>query len=152
MTQERIQTRYPLGGPFSTQAELEQAITQVITAHRQDFFPLLERLVDEGNPAVNLSQEHPPQVLRIELAQDGGHGLAHLSYESNFFECCLIVNEYEQHQTSLLFSLAGNALVFDVELPIKWNFNNELSLVTTNCNIHLAYHPSNRNYYIFIRS
>jgi hypothetical protein len=28
MTQERIQTRYPLGGPFATQAELEQAITQ----------------------------------------------------------------------------------------------------------------------------
>lgn len=120
MTQERIQTRYPLGGPFATQAELELAITH----HKQDFFPLLERLVDEGNPAVNLSQEHPPRVLRIELAQDGAHGLAHLSYESNFFECCLIVNEYEQHQTSLPFSLEGDALVFDLELPIKWNFNN----------------------------
>ena len=71
MTQERIQTRYPLGGPFATQAELEQAITQAITAHKQDFLPLLERLVDEGNPAVNLSQEHPPQVLRIELALAG---------------------------------------------------------------------------------
>ncbi|MDM5072390.1 MULTISPECIES: hypothetical protein [Aeromonas] len=124
MTQERIQTRYPLGGPFASQSELEQAITQAITAHKQDFFPLLERLVDEGNPAVNLSQEHPPRVLRIELAQDGAHGLAHLSYESNFFECCLIVNEYEQHQTSLPFSLEGDALVFDLELPIKWNFNN----------------------------
>jgi hypothetical protein len=124
MTQERIQTRYPLGGPFASQSELEQAITQTIAAHRQDFFPLLERLVDEDNPAVNLSQEHPPQVLRIELAQDGAHGLAHLSYESNFFECCLIVNEYEQHQTSLPFSLEGDALVFDLELPIKWNFNN----------------------------
>ena len=64
------------------------------------------------------------KVLRIELAQDGAHGLAHLSYESNFFECCLIVNEYEQHQTSLPFSLEGGALVFDLELPIKWNFNN----------------------------
>ena len=50
MTQERIQTRYPLGGPFATQAELEQAITQAITTHRQDFFPLLERLVDVGTP------------------------------------------------------------------------------------------------------
>jgi hypothetical protein len=49
MTQERIQTRYPLGGPFATQAELEQAITQAITTHRQDFFPLLERLVDVGD-------------------------------------------------------------------------------------------------------
>ena len=38
MTQERIQTRYPLGGPFATQAEREQAITQAITTHRQDFF------------------------------------------------------------------------------------------------------------------
>jgi len=80
--------------------------------------------VDEGNPAVNLSQEHPPQVLRIELAQDGTQGLAHLSYESNFFECCLIVNEYEQHQTSVAFSLQGDLLTFDIELPIKWNFNN----------------------------
>jgi hypothetical protein len=124
MTQERIQTRYPLGGPFASQSELEQAITQAITAHKQDFFPLLERLVDEGNPAVNLSQEHPPQVLRIELDQDGTRGLAHLSYEANFFECCLIVNEYEQHQTSLPFSLEEDALVFDLELPIKWNFNN----------------------------
>lgn len=124
MTQERIQTRYSLGGPFAIRAELEQAITQAITTHRQDFFPLLERLVDEGNPAVNLSQEHPPQVLRIELDQDSAHGLAHLSYESNFFECCLIVNEYEQHQTSLPFSLDGDQLTFDIELPIKWNFNN----------------------------
>lgn len=124
MTQERIQTRYPLGGPFASQSALEQAITQAIERHKQDFFPLLERLVDEGNPAVNLSQEHPPQVLCIELAQDGTHGLAHLSYESNFFECCLIVNEYEQHQTSVPFSLKGDALVFDLELPIKWNFNN----------------------------
>ena len=49
MTQERIRTRYPLGGPFATQAELEQAITQAITTHRQDFFPLLERLVDVGD-------------------------------------------------------------------------------------------------------
>ena len=59
MTQERIQTRYPLGGPFATQAELEQAITQAITTHRQDFFPLLERLVDVGDTRVNLSQENP---------------------------------------------------------------------------------------------
>ncbi|MNG98694.1 hypothetical protein D3C79_578440 [compost metagenome] len=124
MTQERIQTRYPLGGPFVSQSALEQAISQAIESHKQDFFPLLERLVDEGNPAVNLSQEHPPQVLRIELAQDGAHGLAHLSYESNFFECCLIVNEYEQHQTSVPFSLEGDTLIFDLELPIKWNFNN----------------------------
>ncbi|HAT6342741.1 TPA: hypothetical protein JAJ28_000407 [Aeromonas hydrophila] len=124
MTQERIQTRYPLGGPFATQSELKHAITRAIEAHKQDFFPLLERLVDEGNPAVNLSQEHPPQVLRIELDQDGTRGLARLGYESNFFECCLIVDEYEQHQTSLPFRLDGDALVFDVELPIAWNFNN----------------------------
>ena len=50
MTQERIRPTYPLGGPFATQAELEQAITQAITTHRQDFFPLLERLVDVGTP------------------------------------------------------------------------------------------------------
>jgi hypothetical protein len=57
MTQERIQTRYPLGGPFATQAELEQAITQAITTHRQDFFPLLERLVDVGVPGQPQSGE-----------------------------------------------------------------------------------------------
>lgn len=123
MSQERIQTRYPLGGPFATQVELEQAITQAIAAHRQDFFPLLERLVDEGNPGVHLSQEHPPQVLGIELDQNGAQGLAHLSYESNFFESCLIVDEYGQHQTSVAFSLQGDLLIFDVELPIAWNFN-----------------------------
>ena len=80
MTQERIQTRYPLGGPFATQAELEQAITQAITTHRQDFFPLLERLVDVGDTRVNLSQENPLRVLSIELA-DGREGVAHINYE-----------------------------------------------------------------------
>ncbi|MGY3868398.1 hypothetical protein ACW5W4_02435 [Aeromonas crassostreae] len=124
MTQERIQTRYQLAGPFATQAELEQAIAQAIARHKPDFFPLLERLVDEGNPAVNLSQEHPPQVLAIELDQSGAQGQARLSYESNFFECCLIVDQYEQHQISLPFRLEGNELVFDLELPIAWNFNN----------------------------
>ncbi|KTA86964.1 hypothetical protein VO71_21105 [Aeromonas salmonicida subsp. smithia] len=49
MTQERIQTRYRLAGTFTTQAELEQAIARAIEAHKQDFFPLLERLVDVGD-------------------------------------------------------------------------------------------------------
>jgi hypothetical protein len=124
MTQERIQTQYRLAGPFATRAELEQAIARTIEAHRRDFFPLLERLVDEGNPGVNLSQEHPPQVLGIELDQNGTQGLAQLSYESNFFEGCLIVDEYEQHQLSVPFTLQDNLLIFDVELPIAWNFNN----------------------------
>ncbi|MNH20183.1 hypothetical protein D3C79_799430 [compost metagenome] len=124
MTQERIQTQYRLAGPFATRAELEQAIARAIEAHRRDFFPLLERLVDEGNPGVNLSQEHPPQVLGIELDQNGTQGLAQLSYESNFFEGCLIVDEYEQRQLSVPFTLQDNLLIFDVELPIAWNFNN----------------------------
>ena len=105
------------------QAELEQAITQAITTHRQDFFPLLERLVDVGDTRVNLSQENPLRVLSIELA-DGREGVAHINYESNFAESCLIINEYDQHQTSLAFRLDGDALIFDVELPIAWNFNN----------------------------
>lgn len=124
MSQERIQTRYRLGGPFMTQAELVQGITLAIEAHREDFFPLLELLVDEGNPGVNLSLEHPPQVSRIELNPDGSQGQAHLTYESNFFECCLIVDKYEQHQIALPFSLQGDELIFDIELPIAWNFNN----------------------------
>ena len=123
MTQERIQTQYRLAGPFATQAGLEQAIARTIEAHRRDFFPLLERLVDEGNPGVNLSQEHPPRVLGIELDQNGTQGLAQLSYESNFFEGCLIVDEYERHHISVPFSLEGDRLIFDVELPIAWNFN-----------------------------
>lgn len=123
MTQERIQTRYPLGGPFASQSALKQAIAQTIETHKQDFFPLLERLVDVGDTRVNLSQENPLRVLSIELADDH-EGVAHINYESNFAESCLIINEYDQHQTSLPFSLEGDALVFDVELPIAWNFNN----------------------------
>ena len=45
MTQERIQTRYKLAGPFATQAELEQAIARAIEHHKQDFFPLPPRPV-----------------------------------------------------------------------------------------------------------
>jgi len=124
MTQERIQTRYTLNGPLASRAELEQAIARAIEAHQPDFFPLLERLVDEGNPGVHLSQEHPPRVLGIALDQDGARGLARLGYESNFFEGCLIVDRYEQHQTDLPFRLEGDLLLFDLELPIAWNFNN----------------------------
>ncbi|WP_411166332.1 hypothetical protein Aeroheme_03686 [Aeromonas sp. DSM 116730] len=124
MTQERIQTRYQLAGPFATQAELEQAIAGAIEHHKQDFFPLLERLVDVGDTRVNLSQQNPLRVLSIELDEDGSKGLAHLNYESNFAESCLIINEYDQHQTSVPFRLEGDELVFDLELPIAWNFNN----------------------------
>ncbi|MCE9926392.1 hypothetical protein LZ640_18400 [Aeromonas media] len=124
MTQERIQTRYQLAGPFATQAELEQAIARAIEHHKQDFFPLLERLVDVGDTRVNLSQQNPLRVLSIELDEDGSKGLAHLNYESNFAESCLIINEYDQHQTSVPFRLEGDELVFDLELPIAWNFNN----------------------------
>ncbi|MDX7836862.1 hypothetical protein UW989_08450 [Aeromonas caviae] len=123
MTQERIQTRYTLNGPLASRAELEQAITRAIEANKQDFFPLLERLVDVGDSRVKLSQKDPLRVLSIELADDR-EGLAHINYESNFAESCLIINEYDQHQTSLPFHLDGDVLVFDVELPIAWNFNN----------------------------
>jgi hypothetical protein len=45
-------------------------------------------------------------VLSIELA-DGREGVAHINYESNFAESCLIINEYDQHQTSLAFASTG---------------------------------------------
>ncbi|MGY6039358.1 hypothetical protein [Aeromonas sp. AE23HZ002T15] len=123
MSQERIQSQYRLGGPFASQSELKQAIAQAIEAHKQDFFPLLERLSDEGNPGVNLSQEHPPRVLAIELEQGDTQGLARLGYESNYFEDCLIVDVYERHRIEVPFSLNGDLLSFDIELPIAWNFN-----------------------------
>ncbi|WP_111873150.1 hypothetical protein [Aeromonas bivalvium] len=123
MTQERIQTRYKLAGPFATQCELKQAIARAIEHHKQDFFPLLERLVDVGDTRVNLSQENPMRVLGIALDAAGTTGIARLNYESNFAESCLIINEYDQHQTSAPFRLEGDDLVFDLELPIAWNFN-----------------------------
>lgn len=124
MTQESIQTRYTLDPALASATELEQAIARAIEANKQDFFPLLERLVDEGNPGVHLSQEHPPRVLGIELDQSGIQGRAQLGYESNFFEGCLIVDKYDQHQIDLPFCLEGDQLTFDIELPIAWNFNN----------------------------
>ena len=123
MTQERIQTRYKLAGPCATQAELEQAIARAIDAHKQDFFPLLERLVDVGDSRVKLSQKDPLRVLGVELDETRTGGSALLSYESNFAESCRLIDEYDQHQTSVPFSLEGNELVFDLELPIAWNFN-----------------------------
>jgi hypothetical protein len=124
MTQERIQTRYTLNGPLTNHAELEQAITRAIEAHKQDFFPLLERLVDVGDSRVKLSQKDPLRVLGVGL--DGAHtgGSARLSYESNFTESCRLIDEYDQHQTSVDFTLDGDQLIFDLELPIQWNFNN----------------------------
>ena len=124
MTQERIQTQYRLGGPFASQAELEQAITRAIEAHRSDFFPLLERLVDVGDSRVKLSQKEPLRVLRVELDEARTGGTARLGYESNFSESCRLIDEYDQHQTSVAFHLDGDQLVFDLELPIQWNFDN----------------------------
>lgn len=35
------------------------------------------------------------------------------------------VSEFDaEHPVSLAFRLDGDALIFDVELPIAWNFNN----------------------------
>ncbi len=86
MTQERIQTRYTLNGPLASHAELEQAIARAIEAHKQDLFPLLERLVDVGDNRVKLSQKDPagtgggtrrdshrrqcPPQLRIQLRRE----------------------------------------------------------------------------------
>ncbi|HGY5246379.1 TPA: hypothetical protein ACNU2W_002594 [Aeromonas salmonicida subsp. pectinolytica] len=124
MTQERIQTRYTLNGPFATQAEWEQAIAQAIEAHRQDFFPLLERLVDVGDSRVKLSQKDPLRVLGVELDEAHSQGSARLHYESNFSESCRLIDEYDQHQTRVAFTLDGDQLIFDLELPIQWNFDN----------------------------
>ena len=124
MTQERIQTQYRLGGPFANQAELEQAITLTIEAHKRDFFPLLERLVDVGDSRVKLSQKDPLRVLGVELDETRTGGRARLNYESNFAESCRLIDEYDQHQTSVAFTLEGEQLVFDLELPIEWNFDN----------------------------
>ena len=124
MTQERIQTRYKLAGPFATQAELEQAIAGAIEHHKQDFFPLLERLVEVGDSRVKLSQKNPLRVLGVELDEARTGGTARLGYESNFSESCRLNDEYDQHQTSVAFHLDGDQLVFDLELPIQWNFDN----------------------------
>ncbi|WP_323903235.1 hypothetical protein [Aeromonas hydrophila] len=124
MTQERIQTRYPLNGPLASPAELEQAIARAIETHKQDFFPLLERLVDVGDTRVNLSQENPLRVLGVELDETRTGGSARLSYASNFAESCRLIDEYDQHQTSVAFTLDGDQLIFDLELPIQWKFDN----------------------------
>ncbi|MGL6241059.1 hypothetical protein [Aeromonas dhakensis] len=124
MTQERIQTRYTLNGPLASRTALEQAISRTIEAHKQDFFPLLERLVDVGDSRVKLSQKDPLRVLGVELDEARTGGTARLSYESNFAESCRLIDEYDQHQTSLAFTLDGDRLVFDLELPIAWNVDN----------------------------
>ena len=124
MTQERIQTRYTLAGPLASHAELEQAIARAIEAHKQDFFPLLERLVDVGDSRVKLSQKGPLRVLGVvrDVTRTGGR--ARHNYESNFAESCRLIDEYDQHQTSVAFTLEGEQLVFDLELPIEWSFDN----------------------------
>ncbi|MBP4041741.1 hypothetical protein J9885_10800 [Aeromonas sp. SrichE-2G] len=124
MTQERIQSRYTLNGPLASRAELEQAIARTIEAHKQDFFPLLERLVDVGDSRIKLSQKDPLRVLGVALDEAQAGGTAHLSYESNFAESCRLIDEYDQHQTSVAFTLDGERLVFDLELPIAWNVDN----------------------------
>lgn len=124
MTQERIQTRYTLNGPLASRAEREQAIARTIEANKQDFFPLLERLVDVGDSRVKLSQKEPLRVLGVELDEAQTGGSARLHYESNFSESCRLIDEYDQHQTSLVFTLDGDQLIFDLELPIAWNVDN----------------------------
>lgn len=123
MTQESIQTRYKLDPPLASPTELEQAIARAIEANKQDFFPLLERLVDVGDSRVKLSQKDPLRVLGVELDGALTGGSARLSYESNFAESCRLIDEYDQHQTSVAFTLDGDALVFDLELPIEWKFD-----------------------------
>ena len=124
MTRESIQTRYKLDPPLASPTELEQAIVRTIEAHKRDFFPLLERLVDVGDSRVKLSQKDPLRVLGVELDGALTGGSARLSYESNFAESCRLIDEYDQHQTSVAFTLDGDALVFNLELPIAWNFDN----------------------------
>ncbi|MGE6119376.1 hypothetical protein ACPCT8_12230 [Aeromonas media] len=124
MTQGRIQTRYTLVGPLASRTELKQAIVYAIEAHKQDFFPLLERLVDVGDSRVKLSQKDPLRVLGVELDETRTGGRARLNYESNFAESCRLIDEYDQHQTSVAFTLEGEQLVFDLELPIEWSFDN----------------------------
>jgi hypothetical protein len=104
--------------------EREQAIALAIEHNKQDFFPLLERLVDVGDSRVRLSQQNPLRVLGVELDKAYTGGSARLNYESNFAEGCRLIDEYDQHQTSVPFRLEGDELVFDLELPIAWNFNN----------------------------
>lgn len=124
MTQESIQTRYKLDPPLASATELEQAISRAIEANKQDFFPLLERLVDVGDSRVKLSQKDPLRVLGVELDEARTGGTARLDYESNFSESCRLIDEYDQHQTSVAFTLDGDQLIFDLELPIQWNFDN----------------------------
>ncbi|MFQ2480215.1 hypothetical protein ACK31T_08375 [Aeromonas caviae] len=124
MTQERIQSRYTLNGLLASRAELEQAIARTIEAHKQDFFPLLERLVDVGDSRIKLSQKDPLRVLGVALDEANTGGTARLGYESNFSESCRLIDEYDQHQTSVAFTLDGDQLVFDLELPVQWNVDN----------------------------
>ena len=107
-----------LGGPFATRLSWSRP-SPGHNDPQTRFLPLLERLVDVGTPGQPIRRTRC-RCSASNLA-DGREGVAHINYESNFAESCLIINEYDQHQTSLAFRLDGDALIFDVELPIAWN-------------------------------
>lgn len=112
---ERLLVTFPLD--MQPGQCIEDAAKKAILAHRNEFTPLFERIIDIEDARVTIV-EGSLEVENIAITQD--EGIADVQFMSSFYAGCKDINSDDWHDACLEFQIEDGSLVFDIELPIKW--------------------------------
>jgi hypothetical protein len=96
-------------------------ISTTIESNQKEFKPLLERLIDRGDPMVVVVNDSL-KVTEINM-QNTNEGVAHTTFQAKSIASCHGEDSCDKHQTKLPFKIEGENLIFKIKLPPAWIFN-----------------------------
>ncbi len=97
------------------------SLSDTIEKNQMQFNPLLERLIDHGDPMVVLVK-NSLKVTEIE-EQNDVHHIAHATFQSKSIASCHGEDYFDTHKIKLPFKVASANLVFNLTLPPAWTFD-----------------------------
>ena len=92
----------------------------LIIKHQDDFLPFLCRLIQEDARYTYIDES-----LEIEdITINGDRGEANVTFTSDFYAGCRDQNGTEEHDAVLPFVLRDGLMIFDLQLPQRWDLDN----------------------------
>jgi len=93
-------------------------IPTTIEKNQKQFKPLLERLIDRGDPMIMVVNDSL-KVIEVTM-KNSLEGLANVEFQAKSIATCHGEDSYDKHQTKLPFKIEEDNLIFKIKLPPAW--------------------------------
>jgi hypothetical protein len=101
----------------------DEQIERLIVENQSQFWPLFERTIDIDDARIGLVDDSL-EVQQVDIEEDRRSGSAEVEFMSSFYAGCRGLNSNDWHTESLPFEITQDALVFELDLPIRWHVDN----------------------------